>query len=302
MRFCRVAIIERGAAPRTVDAATVDPAALTALTAPRAAIAGLTFDRAHVMGILNVTPDSFSDGGRHASPAQAAAAARAMAAAGASLIDIGGESTRPRAAPVPLAQELARVAPVLDALAGGGLALSIDTRKAAVMRRALAAGARLVNDVSALTHDPEALPVVAASGCPVVLMHAQGTPQTMQDAPVYGDVLLDVYDWLAARIDACVAAGVERSRIIVDPGIGFGKTLAHNLALLQGLSLFHGLGCPLLLGASRKQMIATLSGDAGDRLGGSLALALAGLAQGVQILRVHDVAATVQAVRVRQAV
>jgi len=264
---------------------------------PRAPIAGLDFTRPNVVGILNLTPDSFSDGGRHATVGQAVDAAHAMIAAGAALVDVGGESTRPRAPLVSLAEELARVGLVLDSLSD--VPLSIDTRKAAVMTRALDAGAMLVNDVSALTHDPAALALVAARRCPVVLMHAQGTPQTMQDAPVYDDVLLDVYDWLEARIDACVAAGIDRASIIVDPGIGFGKTLAHNLDLLRGLGLLHGLGCPIMLGVSRKKMIGRLSGaEVAERLPGSLALALHGLGQGVQLLRVHDVAATVQAVRV----
>ena len=306
VRFARVEIIERdgaGTRRRTVDAERLEPDELAALVAPRAPLAlpsgALAFDAPRVMGILNVTPDSFSDGGRNLAPDAAAAAARAQRAAGADIVDIGGESTRPGAEPVPLTTELARVGPVLAALAGEPLPLSIDTRKAAVMARALDAGAGLVNDVSALTHDPAALALVAERGCPVVLMHAQGDPATMQVAPAYDDVLLDVYDWLAARIAACVAAGIARDRILIDPGIGFGKTLAHNLALLRGLSLLHGLGCPIVLGVSRKKMIAALggAGEANARLGGSLGLALAGLAQGAQMLRVHDVAATVEAVR-----
>jgi dihydropteroate synthase len=264
----------------------------------------ISFARPSVMGILNVTPDSFSDGGRHATPQDAAAAAVAMHAAGAALVDVGGESTRPGAAEVPEAEELARVGPLLDRLAGAGLPLSIDTRRTRVMTRALAAGVGMINDVSALTHDPAALEVVRASGAPVVLMHAQGTPQTMQAAPHYDDVVRDVFDWLEARIDACVEAGIPQSRIIVDPGIGFGKTAAHNLELIAGIGMLHALGCPILLGVSRKKMIGTLGGDAdvADRLGGSLALALAGLEQGVQMLRVHDVPATVQAVRLWTAV
>ncbi len=276
-------------------------ALLEALVAPRADIAGLRFDRPHVMGIVNVTPDSFSDGGLGGDPV---AAALTMAAAGASVIDIGGESTRPRAAPVALEEELVRVRPVLAGLAGAGLTLSIDTRKTAVMAAALDAGAAIVNDVSALTHDPRALALVAQRQCPVVLMHAQGTPQTMQDDPVYDDVVRDVFDWLESRIASCVAAGIDRRQIVADPGIGFGKTLDHNLALLRDVALFHGLGVPLLLGVSRKKLIGTLSHDApvGERLGGSLALALHGVARGVQLVRVHDVAATVQAVRLWQAV
>lgn len=270
------------------------------LLARRLPVAGLVCDRPRVMGIVNVTPDSFSDGGR----GDPVGTAREMAAAGAELIDIGGESTRPGAAPVDAAEELARVGPVLDALGGAGLRLSIDTRRAAVMTRALDAGASLVNDVSALTFDPAALALVAARGCPVVLMHAQGTPATMQAAPRYADALRDVFDWLEARIAACVAAGIARERIVADPGIGFGKTLDHNLALLRGIALFHGLGVPLLLGASRKALIGTLAGGAavGERLPGSLALALHAVARGVQIVRVHDVAATVQAIRLWSAV
>ena len=304
VRFEQVELIRREGAVITLERVTLDQAAkiapllLARLTAPRAAIAGISFDRPSVMGILNITPDSFSDGGAHADPA---VAARAMLAAGAAIVDVGGESTRPGAIPVALDEELARVMPVFDALRGASL--SIDTRKAAVMAAALDAGVALVNDVSALTYDAAALALVVARRCPVVLMHAQGTPQTMQAAPRYDDVLLDVYDWLEARIDACVTAGIDHARVIVDPGIGFGKTLAHNLALLRGVGLFHGLGCPILLGVSRKAMIGTLAGGVvvGERLPGSLALALHGLGQGVQLLRVHDVAATVQAVRMWEA-
>ena len=219
---------------------------------------------------------------------------------GADILDIGAESTRPGAGPVDLEEELRRVMPVIEALAPRVRArLSIDTRKAEVMRRAARVGVALINDVSALTHDPAALQVAAESGLPVVLMHAQGDPRTMQDSPSYDDVVLDVYDWLGARIEACERAGIPRSRLIVDPGIGFGKTLAHNLALLGALSIFHGLGCAVMLGASRKSFIGTLTGaDVEDRLPGSIAAALLGVAQGVQILRVHDVAATRQALAV----
>ncbi len=193
--------------------------------------------------------------------------------------------------------------PVLEGLASRlRVPLSVDTRKAEVMRRAAGAGARLLNDVSALAHDPRALEVAGETGLPVVLMHAQGDPRTMQVDPRYDDVVLDVYDWLAARIEACERAGIPRARLVVDPGIGFGKTLAHNLALIGASSIFHGLGCAILLGASRKSFIARLAPGAGDdRLGGSIAAALAGAAQGVQILRVHDVAATRQALAVWEA-
>ena len=298
LRFAEVEILSRDAPPRIVLAERLADAVMAPLVTPRAPLAGLPKDRTAIMGILNITPDSFSDGGQHADAGIAITAAQTMAAAGADIVDIGAESTRPRATPVDTATESARLAPVLDDL--GGINWSIDTRKAAIMARALDAGAALVNDVSALGHDPAALALVAARGCPVVLMHAQGSPETMQDAPRYDDVLLDVYDWLAARIAACVAAGIDRRRIIVDPGIGFGKGLAHNLALLRGLALFHGLGVPVLLGASRKALIGRLAGEVapGDRLPGSLALALHAAAQGVQVVRVHDVAETAQALAV----
>ena len=258
-------------------------------------------DQPQVMAILNMTPDSFSDGGRfETDPIGAAAAAVEMAETGAAIIDVGGESTRPRAATVWEGDEIARTLPVIERLARSGTAVSIDTRKAAVMEAGLQAGARLVNDVSALLYDPRSAAVVAHAGCPVVLMHHQGTPDTMQDAPTYGDALTEVYDWLEHRIDAAVAAGIDRARILIDPGIGFGKAVRHSLALLNGLSLFHGLGCAIVLGASRKRVIGALSNEAPveERLGGSIALALAGIAQGVQIVRVHDVAETVQAIRI----
>ncbi len=301
LRFARVEILSRREPSRVVAAETLDDAVLVPLTVRRAPVAGLPGDRTAVMGILNVTPDSFSDGGRNAAPETALAAARAMVAAGADIVDIGAESTRPRAPLVDLATESARLAAVLPGLAG--IAWSIDTRKAAIMEQALMAGAALVNDVSALGHDPAALALVAARGCPVVLMHAQGTPDVMQVAPRYENALLDVFDWLAARIAACETAGIARHRIIADPGIGFGKDLSHNLALLRGLSLFHGLGVALLLGASRKQLIPRIAGDAPPdaRLPGSLALALHAAAQGVQLVRVHDVPETVQALAVWRA-
>ncbi|GGE04363.1 dihydropteroate synthase [Polymorphobacter glacialis] len=294
-------ILARGEPPRTVPAESLGDAVLGPLTRARLGVAGLPGDRTAIMGILNVTPDSFSDGGRHAAPAVAMAATQAMVRAGADIIDVGAESTRPRAATVDLQTETARLAAVLPGLVG--LNWSIDSRKATVMRQALDGGAALVNDVSALGHDPAALGLVAARGCPIVLMHAQGSPETMQDAPTYVDALTDVYDWLAARIADCEAAGIDRGRIIADPGIGFGKTLAHNLALLRGLTLFHGLGVPLLLGASRKALIARIAGDAppDQRLPGSLALALHAAACGVQIVRVHDVPETVQALTVWRA-
>ena len=228
---------------------------------PRAPLLTLSLDRPRIMGIVNVTPDSFSDGGLLGSAEAAIAHALRLAADGADILDIGGESTRPGSQAITIDEELRRVIPVIEGLAGKTAALiSIDTRKAEVMRRALAAGAHIINDVAALTYEPACMEVAAESGAPVILMHAQGDPRTMQTAPHYDDCLLDVYDWLAARIDACTAAGIDRARLIVDPGIGFGKTLDHNLELLAGLSVFHGLGVPVLLGASRKSFIGALTG------------------------------------------
>ncbi len=273
-----------------------------AITAPRPALTlgsrTLRFDQPVVAGILNVTPDSFSDGGKHG--ADAAAAGVDMAAAGATLIDLGGESTRPGAAAVWEGDEIARVLPVAERLVGSGALVSIDTRKAAVMEATLAAGAHIVNDVSALLWDDRALGVVARSGCPVILMHSPDPKAGGHGSGGYANVLTEVFDWLEDRIAAVVAGGVDRARIIVDPGIGFGKTLAENLALLNGLALFHGLGCPIMLGASRKRLIGALSNEApaDRRLGGSVALAVRGAEAGVQILRVHDVAETVQALKV----
>lgn len=256
------------------------------------------------MGILNVTPDSFSDGGRDADLAAAVARARAMAAQ-ADILDIGGESTRPGAEPVPVAEEIARTVPVIAAIRAAGIAtpISIDTRNAATARAALAAGADMVNDVSALTHDPAMAALVAEAGVPVCLMHAQGDPRTMQDDPRYGDVVAEVLAALAARRDAALAAGIAADRIVLDPGIGFGKTVAHNLALMRALGRFRDLGHPVLLGASRKRFIGAITGveRPADRLAGSLAAALFGAQQGVHILRVHDVPETRQALALWQA-
>jgi dihydropteroate synthase len=253
------------------------------------------------MGILNVTPDSFSDGGEFLDrPDVAQAHAAAMLEAGAAIVDIGGESTRPGAPAVWEGDELARVIPVVERVAAMGAAISIDTRRPAVMEAALAAGAHLFNDVSALRHDPRSIEFAAASGVPVVLMHAPGEGEDLHANGTYADVVLDVFDWLEARRDAALEAGIARERIVLDPGIGFGKSLADNLALMNALPLFHALGQPLLVGASRKRMIGALSAEAAanQRLGGSLALAVKALDAGVQLLRVHDVAETVQALRV----
>ena len=260
----------------------------------------IRLDQPQVMGILNVTPDSFSDGGRFEGAADAAAAGADMAGQGAAIIDVGGESTRPGAKTVWEGDEIERVVPVIRQLAGGGAAVSIDTRKADVMTAALEAGARLVNDVSALTHDDRSAGVIAAAGVPVVLMHHQGAPEVMQDDPRYDDVLVEVYLWLEARIAAAEAAGIARGGILIDPGFGFGKNVGHNLELMNGLALFHSLGCPLVLGASRKRTIGALSNEApaDQRLAGSLAFALKAAEQGAHVVRVHDVAETVQALKV----
>ena len=261
----------------------------------------IRLDQPQVAAILNATPDSFSGDGQGGDVEAAIEAGFAMAAAGAALIDVGGESTRPGSQTVWEGDEIARIEPVVRRLAGGGTAVSVDTRKAAVMEAALAAGARMINDVSALTFDPRAAEVAAAARCPVVLMHHKGDPATMQDDPRYDrPVLLEIYDWLEARIAAAVEAGVDRANILVDPGFGFGKTVQHNLAIMNGLAMLHGLGCPIMLGASRKRTIGALSNAApvDQRLAGSIAFALKAAEQGAQLLRVHDVPETLQALRV----
>lgn len=280
------------------DARLLD--SLTAISARRAPFAGLDFSRPRLMGIVNVTPDSFSDGGRFLDPSAAIAQGRALAASGCDILDIGGESTRPGAAPVPVVAELGRIRPVIDGLRDTGAVLSVDTRWVEVIEAAAAAGATIVNDVSALGSETEAPAVVARLGLSAVLMHMRGEPATMQDAPTYDEVCLDVYDYLAARIAACEAVGIPRSRLAVDPGIGFGKTVAHNVALLKGLGILHGLGCPIVVGVSRKSFIGRIAGESEPdrRLPGSLAAGLWALGRGVQILRVHNGTETAQALAV----
>lgn len=299
----RVEVLRRGAAPTRIPASDLPEDVRARLTAPRAAIAGVTLEQPRVMGILNVTPDSFSDGGQFGTdgqidPATVATRARAMVESGADILDIGGESTRPGAQEVPIAEEIARVVPAIAAVRAAGITapISLDTRKAAVARPGFAAGATVLNDVSGFAFDPELGPWAAAAQAPTCLMHAQGTPETMQLDPRYDDALLDIYDALEAMAARAEALGLARDRLMLDPGIGFGKTRAHTLAILRGLSLFHTLGCALLLGVSRKSFIGALAGveRAADRDPGSLALGLAAVEQGVQILRVHDVAGTCQ--------
>ena len=251
-----------------------------------------------VMGILNVTPDSFSDGGRYVDRARALDHARGMAADGADLIDVGGESTRPGAAPVTEEDELARVVDITATLAGEGLAVSVDTRKPAVMRSAIAAGAAMINDVAALTA-PGALAACAQGGVGVCLMHMRGDPASMQQAPTYTDVVGEVRDFLLARAGACLAAGIARERIVLDPGFGFGKTLAHNLQLLRALPELAAAGYPVMAGLSRKSSLGQITGRAAaERLPASLAAALAAVARGAAIVRVHDVRETVDALKV----
>lgn len=255
-------------------------------------------DQPQVMGILNVTPDSFSDGGAFLdNPEAGRAHASAMLEAGAAIIDIGGESTRPGAPATWEGDEKDRVLPAVEYCSAMGAAISVDTRRAGVLEAAFEAGAHIANDVSAMRHDPRSFELAARAGCPVILMHAPGKGENLHADADYDNVVFDVFDWLAERRDAAVAAGISRANIVLDPGIGFGKSLAENLALLNALPLFHALGQPLLLGASRKRMIGALSheADVEDRLGGSIALAIAGMNAGVQLLRVHDVAETVQA-------
>ena len=263
-------------------------------------------DRPLVMGIVNVTPDSFSDGGRFLDPAAAIAHGRALREDGADILDIGGESTRPGAEAGSAEEECARIVPVVAALAGDGAIVSVDTRHARTIEASAKAGAALINDVWALAGDGQgdAVAAAAATGLPVVLMHMQGTPATMQQDPHYDDVVRDVVDWLAARMRRVAEAGIPRERLIVDPGIGFGKTLAHNLALLNRLAALHELGAPILVGVSRKSFIAKASrGEpAAARLPGSLAALLAAVERGAHIVRVHDVAETVQALSVFRAI
>ncbi len=255
-------------------------------------------DQPQIAGILNVTPDSFSDGGSYADPGAGRAHAAAMVEAGAAILDVGGESTRPGAKPVWEGDEIARVVPAIEGCVAMGAAVSVDTRKSAVMKAALEAGAHLVNDVSGLLHDSRSAEVVAARGCPIVLMHAPGARgENLHEGGDYANVVLDVFDQLRARRDSAVAAGIAAEKIVLDPGVGFGKSLGENAALINALPLFHALGQPLMLGASRKRMIGALSNEApaGERLGGSITLAVAAMDAGVQLLRVHDVPETVQA-------
>ena len=272
---------------------------LAKITAARADFAGLSMRSPQVMGVINVTPDSFSDGGQAAQHEAAIAQGRRLAQEGASLLDVGGESTRPGSDMVPAGEELERVAPVIAQLAQEGYLVSVDSRKPEVMQKAAQAGAAILNDVSALTYSEQSPHVAAQLGLPVVLMHAQGDPKTMQDHPEYEDVALDVFDALEGHIEVALKAGIARELLMVDPGIGFGKTFQHNLELMQQLSLFHGLGVPVLLGASRKAFIGAITGEklAAKRMPGSVGMAMAAALQGAQVIRVHDVRETVDSLK-----
>ncbi len=272
---------------------------------PRTPILGMSFEMPKVMGIINITPDSFSDGGRFAKSDIAVNEAHEMAKAGVDMIDIGGESTRPGAKLIASTIEIARTASVIEQISQSlSIPISIDTRKAAVAKAAVDAGAGLVNDVSGFTYDDALMGFCASAKLPVCVMHSKGDPTTMQDQPKYADVLLDIYDFLCSQIEKLIAAGISKDVIIADPGIGFGKSIQHNLTLLNKISIFHGLGVPILLGASRKGFIGKLSGehDAQNRVGGSIAAALTAVSQGVQIVRVHDVEQTRQALAVWQSI
>jgi len=262
----------------------------------------LDLTRPHVMGIVNITPDSFSDGGRYASTEKAVAHALQLISDGADILDIGGESTRPGAIPVSLEDELSRVIPVIEQLAGTGIPVSIDTYKPEVMRQAILAGASIVNDVRALL-EPGALEIVAQSNAGVCLMHMKGTPQTMQIEPVYDDVVTEVADFLQQRLRAAESAGIAAERVVLDPGFGFGKRTAHNLALLQDLAAIKVLGRPLLVGLSRKSVLGQLLGnDVDERLHASIAASVISVMKGASIVRVHDVKATADALKVVAAV
>ncbi|HIE19718.1 MAG TPA: dihydropteroate synthase [Rhodospirillales bacterium] len=266
--------------------------------------AGLSLEKPRIFGIINVTPDSFSDGGDALALEDALRRGKAMLDAGADILDVGGESTRPGAAPVGIEDEIARAVTVVRGLSDLGAKVSIDTRHAPVMEAAIEAGATIINDVTALSHDPDSLDLAVASGLPGILMHMQGDPGTMQDNPQYEDAAQDVFDYLKQRVAECEAVGMDRSRIAIDPGIGFGKTLDHNLDILARLNLYRDFKCPVLLGVSRKTFIGKLGGDAApkERLGGSLAAVLAAAARGVRLFRVHDVAETRQALTIWQAI
>jgi dihydropteroate synthase len=292
--FTHVEVLERGGGRHILPISKIQHSPeLARIAAPRPKLAGLGMERARIMGIVNVTPDSFSDGGKLETAQAGIRHGKRLAEEGADILDIGGESTRPGSNTVEIEEELARIIPVIEGLSGSHL-VSVDTRKAVVMSAALKAGAKIINDVSALGHDAGSAGIAAAGQAPVILMHAQGEPKTMQLNPRYTDVLLDVYDALSERVAFAVAAGIPRANICIDPGIGFGKTYKQNLELMAGHSIFHGLGVPVLVGLSRKSIVGAVTREkvAAKRAAGSVGGALAAVMQGAHMLRVHDVAET----------
>ncbi len=303
--FTHAQQLQRDGGSQVVPLTEIPDEILENITRPRDAICGLDMTMPQIMGVLNVTPDSFSDGGQHHTFEDAVMRAKQMVEQGVTLLDIGGESTRPGADFVDNDAEITRTVPVIQALRSAGIStpVSIDTRKADVAQVALNAGAMMFNDVTAFQYDPKSLPLAAKMQPYVCLMHSPSDPKTMQNNPRYTNVLMDIYDHLEERVTACVNAGLSKDHIVVDPGIGFGKTLDHNLQLIRGLSLFHGLGCPILLGVSRKRFIGDLGNalEPADRVAGSIAIGLEGLRQGVQFLRVHDIWQTRQAINLWQA-
>lgn len=295
--------IEEWAEAESGAVAAAVSAQLEALSRPKPSFAGLTLDRPRIMGVVNVTPDSFHDGGRFGTTRAAVDHGTALIEAGADIVDVGGESTRPGSEAVSEAVEIDRILPVIEQLAGAGAVISVDTRRAAVMRAACAAGATIVNDICALT-EPGAIEAVADTGVSVVLMHMQGSPAFMQDAPAYDHAPFEIGRYLAGRVLACEAAGIDKSSIAIDPGIGFGKTAAHNLEILEAQALYHAFGCAVALGVSRKSFIGAIAGGetTDDRLPGTLAAVTQAVSQGVQIHRVHDVVEARQAVSVARAI
>jgi dihydropteroate synthase len=303
--FTHAQQLQRDGGSQVVPLTDIPDEILDNITRPRGALCGLDMTIPQIMGILNVTPDSFSDGGQHQTFEDAVMRAKQMIEQGVTLLDIGGESTRPGADFVENDAEITRTVPVIKALQSAGVTtpISIDTRKADVAQAALNAGASMFNDVTAFQYDPASLPLAVQMQPYVCLMHSPSDPKTMQNNPRYANVLMDIYDHLEERVAACVNAGLPKDHIVVDPGIGFGKTQDHNLQLIRGLSLFHGLGCPILLGVSRKRFIGDLGNaqEPADRVAGSIAIGLEGLRQGVQFLRVHDIWQTRQAINLWQA-
>ena len=299
--FENVEVIQRNGKPKIIKAENLPKTVLHNLTIKRQSLFNLSFSSPHVMGILNVTPDSFSDGGKYSELECAFEEFTKMMNYGAAIIDIGGESTRPGADPITVSEEISRISPILEKIRSSGidLPISVDTRKSEVWDISKQLGADMLNDISSLSYDKEMKKLVVTQNIPICVMHSKGVPKSMNSEAFYDNVLLDVYDFLENVVEDCVELGISKNNIIVDPGIGFAKTLEHNLTLLRGLSIFHSLGCPILVGASRKRFIKTigLQDDPLKISAGSIAVALEAISQGVQILRVHDVFETVQALR-----